>query len=142
MNILIPINIINNKNIYFHDPIKNTVIYDADFIRILYTDKYIISNGLYIQISTILNSNIIEKLNILEKNILNLYDKEAIHFLKIKELINHNICKCIKNSNNKNFFIIKISGIWKKNNNIGLTLKIIYPLDNYSFFKETPLIPP
>ena len=41
MNIIIPINNINDKNIYFHDPIKNTVINNGDFIRILYTDKFI-----------------------------------------------------------------------------------------------------
>ena len=62
MNIIIPINNINDKNIYFHDPIKNTVINNGDFIRILYTDKFIICNGLQIKFNGIPTKDNIEKL--------------------------------------------------------------------------------
>lgn len=126
MNIIIPIDNINDKNIYFHDPIKNTVINNGDFIRILFTDKFIISNGLQIKISCNANKDIIEKIFKLEKNILNLYNSSCKHFLKLEEQLNYNICKYSQSYTSKNFFIIKISGIWENNLGIGVTSKIIY----------------
>ena len=126
MNIIIPIDNINDKNIYFHDPIKNTVINNGDFIRILYTDKFIISNGLQFKIPGNPNKNVIEKIYKLEKNILNLYNSSCKQFLKLEEQINYNINKYLQISNSKNFFIIKISGIWENNIGIGVTSKIIY----------------
>ncbi len=126
MNIVIPIVNINDKNIYFHDPIKNTVINNGDFIRILYTDKFIVSNGLQIKISVNPNKDIIEKILKLEKNILNLYNSSSKHFFKLEEQLNYNISRYSQTSSYKNFFIIKISGIWENNIGIGVTSKIIY----------------
>lgn len=126
MNIVIPIVNINDKNIYFHDPIKNTVINNGDFIRILYTDKFIVSNGLQIKISANPNKDIIEKIFNLEKNILNLYNPSCKQFLKLEEQLYYNINKYSQIATSKNFFIIKISGIWENNIGIGITCKIIY----------------
>lgn len=126
MNIIISIDNINDKNIYFHDPIKNTVINNGDFIRILYTDKFIISNGLQFKIYCNANKDIIEKIFKLEKNILNLYNSSCKHFLKLEEQLNYNINKYSQSYTSKNFFIIKISGIWENNIGIGVTSKIIY----------------
>lgn len=126
MNIIIPFNNINDKNIYFHDPIKNTVINNGDFIRILYTDKFIISNGLHIKIPTNPNKDIITKLLKYEKNILNLYNPTYKHFLKLEEQLNFYINKYSQLHNSKNFFILKISGIWENDIGLGITSKIIY----------------
>ena len=126
MNIIIPIDNINDKNIYFHDPIKNTVISNSDFIRILYTDKFIISNGIQIKIPSNPNTQTIENLIKLEKNILNLYNSSCKHFLKLQELLTYNISKYSQFSTSKNFLITKISGIWENNIGIGITYKIIY----------------
>lgn len=125
MNIIIPINDINDKNIYFHDAIKNTVINNGDFIRILYTDKYIICNGIQIKIPYFQNKDIIQKLLILEKNILNLYNSSCKHFFKLEEQINYFNSKYSQINNSKNYFIVKISGIWENNIGIGITSKII-----------------
>lgn len=126
MNIIIPIDKINNKNIYFHDAIKNTVINNGDFIRILYTDKYLICNGLQIKFNINPTPEVFNLLCNIEKDILNLYNKSVKHFLKFEEQINFNINKYSHLSSIKNFFIIKISGIWENNIGIGLTCKIIY----------------
>lgn len=126
MNIIIPIDNISDKNIYFHDPIKNTVINNGDFIRILYTDKYIISNGLQFKISPNPNKDIIEKIFKLEKNILNLYNPSCKQFIKLEEQLYYNISKYSHSFTSTNFFIIKISGIWENNIGIGVTSKIIY----------------
>jgi len=126
MNIIIPINNINDKNIYFHDPIKNTVINNGDFIRILYTDKFIICNGLQIKFNGIPTKDNIEKLYALEKNILNLYNSSCKQFLKLEEQLNYNINRYSNYITSKNCFIVKISGIWENNVGIGITSKIIY----------------
>ena len=126
MNIIIPIDNINDKNIYFHDPIKNTVINNGDFIRILYTDKFIICNGLQIKLNCIPTKDYIEKLYSLEKNILNLYNSSCKHFLKLEEQLNYNINRYSNYITSKNYFIVKISGIWENNLGIGITSKIIY----------------
>ena len=124
MNIIIPINNINDKNIYFHDPIKNTVINNGDFIRILYTDKFIICNGLQIKFNGIPTKDNIEKLYALEKNILNLYNSSCKQFLKLEEQLNYNINRYSNYITSKNCFIVKISGIWENNVGIGITSKI------------------
>jgi hypothetical protein len=128
MNICIPYNIINHKNIYFHDPIKNTVINNSHFIRILYSNKYIISSGLHILYSynefcDELYNNFIYNNNKLEKSILNLYNSNIKHFYKLEELLNLYYYKLKENKKNK--FILKISGIWENNYGIGITSKII-----------------
>ena len=48
MNISIDIDKINFNNIFFLEPIKNTVIENSNFIRIIYSNEDIILNGLYI----------------------------------------------------------------------------------------------
>ena len=49
------------NNIFFYEPIKNTVMEESNFIRIIYSDENIILNGLYIRIS--LKSNLYFLLN-------------------------------------------------------------------------------
>lgn len=126
MNIIIPINTLNDKNIYFHDAIKNTVINNGNFIRILYSDKYIISNGIQLKININSLPQILTKLYDIEKKILNLYNNSVKHFYKFEEQINYNINKYSETSTNINFLILKISGIWENNLGIGVTSKIIY----------------
>lgn len=126
MNIIISINNINENNIYFHDPIKNTVINNGYFIRILYSDKYIISNGIQLQFLNNISHYNIQNICSIEKIILNLYNPNVKHFLKIEDQINFNINKYSQCYKDENFFIIKISGIWENNIGIGITCKIIY----------------
>tara|TARA_Y100001980_G_C14491040_1_gene268140 strand:+ start:81 stop:470 length:390 start_codon:yes stop_codon:yes gene_type:complete len=127
MNISIPFKIINNTNIYFHEPIKNTVINDSYFIRILYTNKYIITNGIHIIFTyNEFNQNLINNNIELEKNILNLYNSNTKHFYKIEEILTsykNNLKENFENKKSK--LILKISGIWENNSGIGITCKII-----------------
>tara|TARA_B110000967_G_C18882471_1_gene561893 strand:+ start:2297 stop:2818 length:522 start_codon:yes stop_codon:yes gene_type:complete len=95
---------IYSDNIYFNEEIENTVIEDSTFIKILYSTKDIIMNGLYIHIplkisSTELhykkikynfdvhaNYNIIEKIIQLENNILTKYCSiKSLHKVKKKK---------------------------------------------------------
>ena len=62
----------------------------------------------------------------IEKIILNLYNPNVKHFLKIEDQINFNINKYSQCYKDENFFIIKISGIWENQLGIGITSKIIF----------------
>ena len=124
MNISIPFNIINDKNIYFHDAIKNTVINDSYFIRILYSNKYIVTNGIHIIFDfNEFDNQFINNIIKLEKIILNLYNPLLKHFYKLEEMLSSYNNKFKEYKNNK--FILKISGIWENNHGIGITSKII-----------------
>jgi hypothetical protein len=50
MNIVKTIEQYDNKNIYFCDPIKNNVLQDGNFIRILYFTEKVSLNGIYLLI--------------------------------------------------------------------------------------------
>ena len=147
MNLVLNINEINRNNIFFNDSVKNTVITDSNFIRIFYSNKEIIMNGLYIKFN--INKNklkninnkeeeeddnrrVIKYLEELELYIINKYkstNKEVyIVNYKIKEQILYLLNK-ISNCNNDRVifsYILKISGLWERDNELGLTYKFIY----------------
>jgi hypothetical protein len=127
MNIIIDYNNFDINNIFFYDPIKNNIIDDSTFVRIIYSDHNVILNGLYLQI-TLDKLNDLNNLNTLynileniETSILNKYklNIEKVNRIKVQLVY---IIKYIKN----NKLILKISGIWENNNKIGLTYKFIY----------------
>ena len=146
MNVVLNINAINKNNIFFYESVKNTVISNSNFIRIIYSNKEIIMNGIYIKFDIdkqILqnnnnnnsNNNIFNQLEELEIYILNKYKNNKVNnnknnniCYKIKEQILYLINK-INNCNNDRViftYILKISGLWETDNHIGLTYKFIY----------------
>lgn len=126
MNMLMKINEFKIENIYFNESIKNTVLTDCNFIKILYSNEHFLMNSLYFIININKNNynNIINNIIEIEKNILNLYNKNIKHKYSLKEkiLLTNNFEK-IDNFNIN--YIIKISGIWKNDYLMGITFKII-----------------
>jgi hypothetical protein len=126
MNLVLDENNYNINNIFFYEPVKNTVMDDSKFIRIIYSDEHVILNGLYLKLD-------IEK-KICTGNFLDKTEREILNKYKInKNNVNKNKCIKIqeqlqffinKNISNKNI-VIKISGIWETNLMIGLTYKFI-----------------
>ena len=143
MNLVKNINQYNEDNIYFCEPIKNNVMNEGKFIRILYSTHNLVLNGIYllVHINDItcdkyynkykcnfninLHKDMIENLKIIEENILKKYQTHKIPSYKIFEQLKSGhikICDNIENKNNYSF-ILKISGIWETENNYGLTYK-------------------
>jgi len=148
MNIYETIEKFDINNIFYLDPIKNTVIDNSNFIRILYSNDLLTLNGIYIlldfkdlsiinnnnrikyNIDTISNKHIIDFIKNLEKNILdNSIINNKIQCNKLTDLLSNG---CIKNISNSfsdtkytNKFILKISGIWESDIEYGLTYKIL-----------------
>lgn len=129
MNIILNINSISNNNIYFYDSVKNTILNNSNFIKITYSNNHFILNGIYIKITihkNYKNNTILDKINNLETQILSLYNNNnKIYNYKINEQLNYLITKL--NNSNKDMinYILKISGIWETDFNIGLTYKFI-----------------
>lgn len=122
MNLIINLENITTNNVFFYEQVKNTILDNSYFIRIIYSNKDLILNGIYILIN--LNNSINDNCKLideLEKKILSKYKSDKIQNKKIKE----NFIYLLNKNNNNKFIILKISGIWETLNNIGLTFKYI-----------------
>lgn len=153
MNIVKTIDQYDENYVYFFDPIKNNIINDGNFIRILYSTPLFTLNGIYLLI-TLNEMNIekyynkykcsfninthyplIEKIQHVEEKILEkyIYGNKTLclktpHYKIYEQIKNGNIkifCENIKKNNINNLFILKISGIWETDISYGLTYKFI-----------------
>jgi len=146
MNLVKNIDQYNKNNIFYCDPIKNNIMNEGFFIRIIYSTPHFSLNGisLLIQLSdvfcekyynkykcifnTTTHREIIEKIKVIEENILkNANLKTKIPQYKIYEQLKNGNIK-IQADDNKmtnNLFMLKISGIWENDNEYGLTYKFI-----------------
>jgi|TARA_Y100000389_G_C17338408_1_gene451926 hypothetical protein len=151
MNIVLTHNQFNSNNIYFNEPIQNTVMDNSRFIKLIYSNENIMLNGIFL----LLNIKIINKetyfkkikisydiSNSINKEILmNIYNIENNILLKYKstkkprsilyETLNSGVIKIFPNidkdiNNSNSSFILKISGIWEDDKEYGLTYKILF----------------
>ena len=131
-------------NVYFYEPIKNSIIENSSFIRLIYYNELMVINGIYIKIDfdnvtktndfskqkiTINindNAKIINYIKSIESEILqkiNIQRKRKIY--KINEQLMTGYIKHLIDNKYANSFILKISGIWESENDYGLTFKFI-----------------
>tara|TARA_B100000214_G_scaffold349309_1_gene302073 strand:- start:138 stop:602 length:465 start_codon:yes stop_codon:yes gene_type:complete len=150
MNLLLSPNNYNINYIYFNDSIKNTVIDNSNFIKIMFSNDDLYLNGVYLLIelenislekyynkykcviseNSTINNNIFQFMYKLENELLHKYNNNKNKKLIItNQLKQNNIKLFIENKNIKETiysklqFCLKISGIWEKNDEIGLTYK-------------------
>jgi hypothetical protein len=132
MNIALSVKDITIDDIFFLDPIKNIIINNSKFIRIIYSNNLLTLNGIYL-ICNIDNKDknnnhcLLLYIQSLEDNILNKFSKEKIKNYKIREYFNNNFVNsdCSKSQETYTKYILKISGICDASNNIGLTFKFL-----------------
>jgi len=146
MNIVKQINQYDDKCIYLCDRIKNNIINEGYFIRIIYSTQNVVFNGIYLLLhfSEIFCNNYFNKYNYsfnatnhselifqiqkIEKQILQKYgiSNKTPQFKLYEQLKSGNIKIFGELENNKNtLFILKISGIWESEFAYGLTFKFI-----------------
>lgn len=146
MNIALSMNQYDINNIYYCDSIKNNVVNDGTFIRLIYSTDYFITNGVNISVpfsdvtiekyynkykctfNVSNNRNNIESIYNIEKEILDkINTKSKIIQTKISDQLKNGNFKIfsenIDKQTNVQLFILKISGIWETDNYIGLTFK-------------------
>jgi RNAse (barnase) inhibitor barstar len=136
----------NEEYVYFTQSIKNNIMNNGRFIRIIYSNSLFMLNGIYIMfniestnIDNFYNkfkcafnvnqySNIIASIQEIEKGILNkinIVNKEPKY--KIYEQIKNGIIKVFSTTTDKmsDKFLLKISGVWETDIEYGLTYKFI-----------------
>jgi len=133
------------NNIYFCDPIKNNVVNEGIFIRLIYSTDFFVTNGINLFLplydvvvekfynkykctfNLINNKNIIENIIQIEENILkNINIKNKIIKKSIYEQLRIGNIKIFSENIDKTniyLFILKISGIWETDTHIGVTFK-------------------
>jgi hypothetical protein len=145
MNIVKTLDQYDENCIYFCDPIKNNVMNEGNFIRILYSTPTFVLNGVYLLIrlndiivekyynkyKCIFNVNnhkdVIEGVKTIEDNLLkkiNVKNKFAQN--KIYDQLKNGNIKIFSDVNQKtyvNTFLLKISGIWETETQYGVTYK-------------------
>jgi len=146
MNIVKKIEQYNENGIFFCEPIKNNVMNEGIFIRILYSTYNVVLNGIYLlvtlnditsekyytkyrcQFNPLAHKDIIEKLKIIEEGLLRKYEiPDKIVQCKIYDQLKVGNIKIFTDVGNRPVcsFILKISGIWETHTNYGLTFKFI-----------------
>jgi hypothetical protein len=132
MNLIFNYDDILFENIFFNESIKNTIIKDSIFVKIIYSNNDVILNGIYIYVyltnnnkNIDSNNNNIQKINNIEKSILILYNTKKTHNYKINNQLEYLISKLNNSNNNYAKYILRISGIWETNNIIGITYKFL-----------------
>ena len=147
--IIIPPDKYNINHIYYSVPIKNTIIENSEFAKIFFSNEDLYLNGIYLLIKVtdvsieqyynkykcIINSekniDIFNFLYKLENKILNKYNNKKMKKLIIQNQLKQGNIKLfieesiVHNKYSNIQFLLKISGIWEKGNEIGLTYKFI-----------------
>ena len=146
MNIVTTLDQYDNDFVYFSEPIKNNIMNDGYFLRILYSTPLFILNGIYISINinhiTIekyynkfkcsfdihIYKDLIEQLYAIEDNIIKKINiRGKIPQYKIHDQLKNGHIKIFSENidKNNNLFLLKIAGIWETDMFYGLTYKFI-----------------
>ena len=136
----------NEDNVYFLEPIKNNIMNNGNFIRIIYSTSLFVLNGIYININFNYTSidkyynkykcsfditqyrELIENLRIIEEGLIkkiSIFGK--IPQYKIYEQLKNGNIKVFSETSDKisNTFLLKIAGIWETETECGLTYKFL-----------------
>jgi len=146
MNIVKTVEQYDEDCVYFCEPIKNNIMNEGYFIRIIYSSPLFMLNGIYIAINinhliiekyynkfkcifdVNIHKDLIEKLHIIEENIIKKINiKNKIPQYKIYEQLRTGNIKIFSDNSDKitNNFLLKIAGVWETDTYYGLTYKFI-----------------
>ena len=146
MNIVKRLDQYKDDCLFFCEPIKNNIMTDGNFIRILYSNNKFTLNGIYLfftlndisfekyynKYKCIFNisshKELIDQIKVIEENILNKIEfKNKFSQHKIYEQFKNGYIKIFQEIQNNSDIdlILKISGIWEINSSFGLTYKFI-----------------
>lgn len=158
MNIIYNIDKYNKNKISFSDS-KRNILMDGKFTKIVFSESYFSLVGIYLKINfnntrlntinnkhilkldkNLNNDKIIKSLVQIEFDILNYYKilfdtNKKINFLLKNYLLSGNIRIYMNDNNYEGMcYILKISGVWESEDEIGITYKFLKS-NNYSFYE-------
>ena len=135
------------NHVYLCEPIKNNIMSNGSFIRIIYSNNHVSLNGINLLLtldgvaverfytkyrcffSTIQHKELIDKIKMIEEKVLkmisiynkipqfNVYDQLSSGYIKIFSNQSTN------ENMDTNLFMLKIAGIWETETNYGVTYK-------------------
>ena len=135
----------NENYVYFCDPIKNNIMNEGTFSRIIYSTPRLSINGIFINIllndiciekyynklkctyNIFSNQQLFEDIKIIETALLKKINIPKIPQFKIYDQLRSGCIKIFnENSIISNYnFLLKISGVWESDMHYGLTFKFI-----------------
>lgn len=134
------------NNIFFLERVKNTVMDNSNFSRVIYSNNIFTLNGIFVKFYIKLfnieksfnkykcmfdirnHNDIVSKVSAIEHHIMNRYQFEnKTPIYRISEQLNNGFLKIFNEITCKeqNEFILKIYGIWETELEYGLTYKFI-----------------
>jgi hypothetical protein len=146
MNIVKHIEQYNEDHVYFLEPIKNNIMNNGQFIRIIYSTPLFTLNGIYISLNinntsidkyynkyrcsfdTVQYKDLIDKVRVFEEGLINKIGIVGkIPQFKIYEQFKNGSIKVFSDTSDKigNHFLLKIAGVWETTNEYGLTYKFL-----------------
>lgn len=146
MNLVKTLDQYKNNCIFLCEPIKNNIMNEGNFIRILYSTENVTFNGIHLLLPFTnityekyynkykcnfdinLYKVMLERIKVIEEDILKKYDiKNKIQQFKIYDQLKNGNIKIFGEPlfTNESLFVLKISGIWETNTNYGLTYKFV-----------------
>jgi hypothetical protein len=152
MNIVKRLDQYDENNIFFCEPIKNNIMSEGNFIRIIYSTNNIVLNGIYLLLTlndivcdkyynkfkcsfnTTIHKDIIDNIKVIEEQILEKYKiKNKTPQYKIYDQLKIGNIKIFNEIENKitGTFVLKIAGIWETTNSYGLTYKFVKAISKF-----------
>jgi hypothetical protein len=157
MNFIFDINDFQIENIHLFEKKKNIVV-DGIFTKIIYSDKLLSMNGIYLNFPlenhlnqniynnkniyfnsyTKTNLNFIKKFSQIEENIVDYYKQfynvSKSNSLVLTKQLQSGFFKLYREQNNEKKsenvkYVLKISGIWETKTEIGITFKLLEMYD-------------
>ena len=144
MNLILNVGQFSQDNVYFNSTIKNNIIHNSLFSRIIYSTQLFTINGLNFSIDlnnisienyynkykcsfkpSIQNTTICQSICNIEKEILTKFNIQKIPVYAINDQLKIANFKIFANNENITIIVLKISGIWETENNFGITYKFI-----------------
>jgi hypothetical protein len=146
MNIVTTMEQFNEHTLFFCEPIKNTIMEDANFIRIVYATDRMMLNGVYLLFTlnnsfcekyfnkykcifnTVQHQELINQIKQIEEDVLKKCNiKHKIPQFKIYEQLLAGNIKLFNDieRNPENLFVLKIAGVWETSRHYGLTFKFM-----------------
>ena len=146
MNIVKKLEQYNEDHVYFLEPIKNNIMNNGRFIRIIYSTPLFTLNGIYISLNinntsidkyynkyrcsfdTVQYKDLIDKVRVFEEGLINKIGIVGkIPQFKIYEQFKNGSIKVFSDTSDKigNHFLLKIAGVWETTNEYGLTYKFL-----------------
>jgi len=134
------------NNIFYLDRVKNTVMENSNFSRVIYSNEIFSLNGIFVSFDMKLynieksfnkykclfdiknHNDIVSKISKIEQHIMNRYKFEnKIPIYRITDQLSNGFLKIFNEilCKEQNEFILKIYGIWETDTEYGLTYKFI-----------------